>query len=115
MEANTGAGTDACWDGGLLEVSTDGGSNWTQVSDANLLTDPYNGTITINNASPISGLPAWCADDISPASGDQEAVSIVDLSQYAGQAIQLRFRVGTDGAVGDEGWYIDDVQVQGCN
>lgn len=115
MESNTGAGTDACWDAGLLEVSTDGGSNWTQVSDANMLTDPYNGTVTINNASPISGLPAWCADDANAASGPQETTSIVDLSQYAGQTIQLRFRVGTDGAVGDEGWYIDDVQVQGCN
>ncbi|GAB4198476.1 MAG: hypothetical protein Tsb002_33420 [Wenzhouxiangellaceae bacterium] len=115
LEANAGTGEEACWDGGLLEVSTDGGSTFTQVPDSRLLTDPYNGNITINNASPISGLFAWCADDIQPASGDQETTSIVDLSEFAGQTIRLRFRVGTDGAAADEGWYIDDVQVQGCN
>lgn len=115
LEANTGAGLDACWDAGLLEVSTDGGNTWIQVPDSSLLTDPYNGPVTINNASPISGLPAWCADDINAASGDQEVVSIVDMSAYAGQNVQLRFRLGTDGAAADEGWYIDDVEVQGCN
>lgn len=115
MESNTGAGVDACWDGGLLEVSTDNGTTWTQVADGNLLTDPYNGDITINNASPISGQPAWCADMGNAASGALETTSIVDLSQYAGQSIRLRFRVGTDGSAGVEGWYIDDVQVQGCN
>ncbi len=114
MEANTGAGTDACWDGGLLEISTDGGNNFVQIDGSLLLTDPYNGPITTNGASPISGLDAWCADDIVAASGDQETVSIVDLDQFAGQTVQFRFRLGSDGAVGDEGWYIDDVSVQGC-
>ena len=114
IEANTGAGQDACWDGGILEISTDGGANFTQIPNTSLLTDGYNGNVTVNPASPISGLDAWCADDIVPASGDQEAVSIVDLDSFAGQTVQFRFRLGTDGAAGDEGWYIDDVTVQGC-
>lgn len=114
MEANDGQDADACWDGGLLEVSTDGGNNFTQIQVAQLLRDPYNGLITNNVDSPISDLNAWCADDIVPASGEQTDIVVADLNALAGQTVQFRFRVGTDSAVGDEGWYIDNVTVQGC-
>ena len=114
MEANDGEGADACWDGGLLEISTDGGSTFTQISTGQLLRDPYNGLITNNPASPISDLDAWCADDIVPASGEQTDIVVADLNAFAGQSVQFRFRLGTDSAVGDEGWYIDNVTVQGC-
>ena len=114
MEANTGTGDDACWDGSFIEISTDGGNTFNPIDGANLFTDPYNGKITVNAASPISGIDAWCANAAVPASGVQESVSVVDLDQFAGQTVQFRFRVGTDGNTGDEGWYIDDVEVQGC-
>lgn len=38
----------------------------------------------------------------------------VDVTNYAGQDVQFRFRLGTDGSVGKEGWYIDDVSVNSC-
>ena len=38
----------------------------------------------------------------------------MDLSAYAGQTVQLRFRLATDNTVAREGWYIDDVTVQTC-
>jgi len=114
IEANDGAGADACWDGGLLEISTNGGVSFTQIPVAQLLRDPYNGLITNNPNSPISDLDAWCADDIVPASGDQTDIVVADLNAFAGQTVQFRFRLGTDSAVGDEGWYIDNITVQGC-
>ena len=114
IESNLGQGEAACWDGALLEVSTDGGANFVQVPSMKLLTDPYNGSVAVQAASPISGLDAWCANDLVPVSGDQQVVSIVDLETFAGQTIQLRFRLGTNNFGGDEGWYIDDVTVQGC-
>ncbi len=113
IEANTGTGSEACWDGGILEISVDGGNNFTQIDGSKMLTDPYNGGV-ISGPSPLSTLDAWCADDIVPASGDQEVVSVVDLDDYAGETVQFRFRLGTDAAAGDEGWYIDDVEVKGC-
>lgn len=115
FEADVGTGINACWDAGILEVSTDGGINFTQVEDGSLFTDPYNGGIRGDSSNPLSFLNGWCADDAQPASGSQEAVSIVNMNQFAGQTVQLRFRVGTDLNTGDEGWYIDDVEVQGCN
>lgn len=115
LETDAGSGSSACWDGGLLEISTDGGNNFTQISAAELLGDQYNGNITTNGASPISGLPAWCASSVVPAAGDQADISIVNLDAYAGQTVQFRFRLGTDSAVGAEGWYIDNLSVQGCS
>jgi len=41
-------------------------------------------------------------------------ISVVDLYAYRGQRVQFRFRLGSDSSVGLEGWYIDDVMVQGC-
>jgi hypothetical protein len=103
MELRTGGG---CWDAGILEISTNGGSNWTQVPNANLLTDPYDGAIGSGN--PLAGLSGWCGDP------QDWLNSIVDISAYAGQTVRLRFRVGTDSSVGREGWTIDDVAVQSC-
>ncbi|MBX5476836.1 MAG: S8 family serine peptidase [Clostridia bacterium] len=52
----------------------------------------------------------------APASGGQPVgweQPIFDLSAYAGQAIQIRFRMHSDGSVNYAGWYIDDVRVAG--
>ena len=39
----------------------------------------------------------------------------MDVSSYAGQTVQFRFRLGTDTSVGrPDGWNIDDVLVQSC-
>jgi hypothetical protein len=99
--------TDGCWDGGEVEISTDGGSSWTPLPDAVMLTDPYDGPVT-----GLGGLDGWC-DDLGAASTVWKK-AVVDVSSYAGQIVQFRFRLGTDSSVSREGWYIDDVKVQSC-
>ena len=42
METRSSGG---CFDGGILEVTANGGLTWTQVITPNLLTDPYDGPI----------------------------------------------------------------------
>lgn len=101
LESRTGG----CYDAGILEVSTNGGGTWTQITSG-LLTDPYNGSIASGN--PLVGLNGWCGDP------QDWLNSIVDINPYAGQTVQFRFRVGTDTSVGREGWTIDDVVVQSC-
>jgi choice-of-anchor B domain-containing protein len=103
-----------CWDAGILEITTDGGTNWSQVPNASLLTDPYDNIIwndTPGN-NPISNdygaTDAWC----NP--GQDFLNSIVDISAYAGQTVQFRWRLGSDSFVGNEGWYLDDVKVTAC-
>jgi hypothetical protein len=97
-----------CYDGAILEISSDGGNSWFQVSDPDLLTDPYQAPVSGSFGNPLAGKDAWCGDP------QDWLNSIVDLDDYAGQAVRFRFRLGTDGTASREGWYIDDVVVQSC-
>jgi len=101
IEASSGG----CFDGGIVEASTDGGSIWTQLPDPVLITINYDGPVSTSFSNPIGGQDAWC--------GDPRDWSLyqVDVSAYAGQSVQLRFRMATDTSVSREGWYVDDVRV----
>ena len=102
------SGAAACFDGGILEVSTDAGATWTQVPAANLLAGPYKGPVSASFGNPLAGLQAWC--------GTTTYINtIADISAYAGQTAQFRMRLGSDSSVGKPGWDIDDVTVQSCS
>ena len=103
MEDHSGG----CFDGGILEVSTDGGSTWDYINSG-LLTDSYDGPISTSWGNPLGGVDAWC--------GDPQAYlnSIVDIDAYAGQSVQFRFRLATDSSFSRPGWDVDDVLVQSC-
>jgi hypothetical protein len=108
MESQSG-GT-SCFDGAILEVTNNGGATFTQIGAPDLLTDPYDGPVSTAWSSPIGGLQAWC--------GDPQALtrSVVDISDYAGQTVQFRFRFASDSSVGRAAgaWFLDDVKVQNC-
>ena len=95
-----------CYDAGVLEVSTDGGSNWAAIPDVAMQTDPYTGAIQSGNV--LVGRNGWC-------NLKNWTRSVVDIDAYAGQTARFRFRLTSDGSVGAEGWYIDDVRVQSCS
>ncbi len=100
-------GATACYDGGILEASTDGGANWAQVPNASLLVGPYTGAVSGAFSNPLGGLQAWCG-------GTAYINTIADVSAYAGQTVQFRLRLGSDTSVADVGWDVDDVKVQSC-
>ena len=101
-----GSATD-CADGGMLEVALDGGT-FAQVPADQFLQGGYTGTITSGSGNPLAGSPAWCG----LASSYSQV--IVDISPYAGHDAQFRFRLGTNNTSPREGWYIDDIKLQGC-
>jgi hypothetical protein len=72
-----------CWDGGLLEISTNGGATYTPIT-AGLLTDPYDGPLGSGN--PAAGLSAWCGDP------QDWMRSVVDLAPWAGQTVHFASR-----------------------
>ncbi len=101
----------ACWDAGILEISTNGGTDWTELSDPRVLFREHDGIVNnfASGPNPLAGSPAWCGDP-----RDWEDY-VIDLSDFAGEEVQLRFRVGTDSTVGGrEGWTIDDVRIEAC-
>ena len=100
-------GAAACFDGGILEVSTNGGTTWTQVPNANLLAGPYTGPVSGSFSNPLAGLQAWCGDTAY-------FQTIADISAYAGQTAQFRLRLGSDTSATGPGWDVDDVSVQSC-
>ena len=107
-------GDGRCWDAGILEITTNAGASWAQVPQSALLTDPYDNIIWNDTAgnNPITNdygaTDAWC-NELQPF-----LTAVVDLSTWAGETAQFRWRLGSDGAAGNEGWYIDDVKVQSC-
>jgi hypothetical protein len=94
-------GTGQAWDGGLVEISTDGGASWSPLQPVG----GYTHAIINNPASPFpAGYPVW-----SGSYGWRLAE--FDLSGYAGNVVRLRWRFGSDGYMTYEGWYIDDLQL----
>jgi hypothetical protein len=98
------------YDGGVIEVSTDGGSTWTDVTA--LGADPgYAGVLFDGSSNPIGGRPGYGATNPSYPATD---TVILDFgTRLAGQVFRIRFRAGADQSVGGPGWEIDDVAFAG--
>jgi bacillolysin len=95
------------FDGGLLELSTDGGATWQDAGP--LITDNgYTGTLAAGSQNPLAGRTAFTAESNGYVS------SRLDLASLAGQSVRFRFRIATDVNTGDVGWFIDDVRIYTC-
>ncbi len=95
-------GTD--YDGSVLEISTNGGTSWTDLGSYST-SNGYNGTINSCCSNPLGGRLGWTG-----TLAEWTEVS-VDLSSFAGQQVMIRWRLGSDSSFGATGWYIDDVQI----
>ena len=92
------------FDGGVLELSTDGGATFADL-EANITEGGYTGTISTAFGNPIGGQNAWTG----AFPGAMTRVQ-VDLSANAGAlGAILRWRHASDSSVSDVGWEIDDV------
>jgi hypothetical protein len=99
-----------CFDGAVLEISADNGTNWSRLDDE-LISQPYNGIISEEYDNPLAGQSAWCGSE------SDWMRSVVNLNDFVGQTVRLRFRLATDSSIGSPtwtGWTIDDVHVQSC-
>ena len=99
-------GLESFWDFGFVQVSTDGGSTWTSLSNAYTTFDHD------PSAYPaiIANLPGLT--DYNPSWPNFDEISF-DLSAYAGQTILISFRYMTDWSTTYEGWYIQTATVSG--
>ena len=91
-----------CWDGGMVEISTNGGASFKQISP--LGGYPYR--ISGYSASPWpEGTPCFAGE------GSSWSQPTFDLSAYSGCIAIIRFHFGTDGYDVRTGWVIDDIVV----
>jgi agmatine/peptidylarginine deiminase len=93
--------TGYAYDGGLVEIST--GGPWESI-------DPEGGyPYLIRNTGGTGPFPPETG--VFSGYADWHAVAF-DLSPFEGP-VQFRFRFGSDNNTGGEGWYVDDVSVDG--
>jgi hypothetical protein len=95
--------TGYCYDGGLVEVSINGGA-WQQITPA----EGY--THRIRTGGTPGPFPA--ETQVYSGTFDWSEANFA-LTGYAGMTGRFRFRFGSDGSSGREGWHIDDLQVSG--
>jgi hypothetical protein len=97
------------YDGGVLEISADGGDY--QDAGSLILSGGYDGKVTSVSNNPLGSRFAWTARG-RPGVFSQ---IVADLSAFAGQRVRLRFLAGFDDATGIAdgytGWFIDDIRV----
>jgi immune inhibitor A len=97
-----------CWDYAYVEVSTDGGASFTSIQTSASTTDNEYGQNFGYGITGTSGSPKVCN---APFGTPIWVPVTADLSSYAGQTIQLRFRYWTDGAAVAEGFGVDDIAI----
>ena len=101
MEAETHSNPQYAWDGGLVQISVNNGP-WEQISPIG----GYPFRIYNNPASP------YAANTLVYSGSFDWTQATFDLSNYVGSA-RFRFLFGSDGSVTGEGWYLDDLHVEG--
>jgi photosystem II stability/assembly factor-like uncharacterized protein len=82
----------AFFDGMVIEISTNNGASWADIGQ--FATPAYNHTIAGGGGNPLSGRPAYTA--LNASYPNFNAVSVNVGTQFAGQDVRIRFRIGTD-------------------
>ncbi len=94
---------EANFDGGVVYISTDSGTNWTIISP--------NGGYPNNNAH-LAIRPAYSCAYPTPTTGTSGTATF-DLSAYANQTVIFKWHFFSDIGRNNKGWFIDNVVVSG--
>ena len=101
---------NAGFDGGVLELSTDGGNTFQDITavGGSFVMGGYNRTIATDRGSPIAGRQAW-----SGKSGDY-ITTVVNVPNFQTLG-RLRWRMASDNIGSGEGWRVDTVIITWCH
>jgi hypothetical protein len=98
------------FDGGVLELSTDGGNTFQEIPGSAFLMGGYNRTIATDRGSPIAGRQAWSGN----SGGFITAVINLPAVQIPPGVI-LRWRMASDTSDSSQGWRIDTIRITWCH
>jgi hypothetical protein len=109
------------WDGVVLEISSNGGATWQDLppaggypsSFAQTQNPPVNACGFAASHGAFTGV-STAASNADPNNDTATAVFkpfSVDLSAFAGQTVQIRWRMSTDPAAGYPGFLLDEVAI----
>ncbi|MFO0745091.1 MAG: M36 family metallopeptidase [Myxococcota bacterium] len=97
------------YDGGVIELSSDDGATWEDASEH--ATVPYGAALPGAGGNVLGGRAAFTATNPAWPEADQVTLDFGDA--YAGKTVRVRFRIGSDEAVGAPGWSIAEVAFDG--
>jgi Fungalysin metallopeptidase (M36)/PA domain len=110
FDARDVTGTKTYFDGGVIEISEDGGMTWRDFSEA-YVTPGYNNTIAAGSGNPLAKHLAFVDKSFDYPKTQRLTMNFLD--HFAGKTVRVRFRIVTDNAYGATGWEIDNVSFQG--
>lgn len=100
------------WDGVVVEISSDGGANWTDLPPAG----GYPGSLAQTQNPPVNacGYPSTQGAFTGPASNTgltSWAEYSTDLSSFEGKEVMIRWRLTSDPGLEEEGLYLDTISI----
>ena len=116
---STGTTVTVHGDGGIVELSQDGGTNWVDVGALALNSgiSIYQGSLAYPTELGASQNPlrnkTSAVVDRNPSWPDFDLVTLDLGTTYSGKSVLFRFRIGTDEAGGGDPWEIDDFSASG--
>ena len=108
--------TEIGYDGGNVKMSVNGGPFTAIPAAAYLYNAPTTLTGPATNTNPLAGQPGFTGTDGGETKGSwgESQVDLAAAGAAPGDTVQLRFDIGRDGCGGNEGWYVDNVQIVDC-
>ncbi len=101
--------TEAGWDGGVLEISVNGGAFQDIIAaGGRFIENGYNGVLGAGTNNPLANRSAWNGN-----SGGYITSTAQLPASAAGQNVQLRWRFGADTNTAATGWNVDTIKVSG--
>ncbi len=94
--------SESGYDGGVLEISDDGGATWTDLGPS-ITEGGYDRSFS---GGPLSGRDGWTGEYT-----DWKHV-VVDLSAWSGKTVKFRWHYACDSSSSRTGWWVDDIVVQ---
>lgn len=110
--------TEVGFDGGNVMISINGGE-YTVIPATAFVHNPYSGhlnDVTDQNTNPKAGEEAFHGGNQNEVFGDwgQSQIDLAAAGVAPGDSIRLRWDFGQDGCNGNEGWYVDSVELFAC-
>ena len=110
--------TELGYDGGNVMISINGG-DFEVIPGSAFEHNAYPGNlndVTDQNTNPKGGEPAFHGSNENEVSGDwgESQIDLTAAGVQPGDTIVLRWDFGQDGCNGNEGWYVDEVELFSC-
>jgi Zn-dependent metalloprotease len=108
--------TEIGYDGGNVKVSINDGPFTAIPASAYVFNKPTTLTGPATNTNPLAGQPGFTGTDGGETAGSwgESQVDLAAIGAKGGDTLQMRFDIGRDGCGGNQGWYVDNIQVVDC-